>query len=373
MVNDERLYENSPSTSNVVPIKLPEQRRCLSHSLNLLSHDFEKTLPAEAKNILMTSLNKLHALWVFTHRSSYAKTLCKEIIDCCLDVPCPTRWNGTFDAVAKCLRPEIKAKINILIDRIKLEIKRAVHLRTLTAVDWAVLEQYIAVMTPIATSLDRLQGEKNASQGFIIPTLISMKYRISTLDGSNLLKIFKKTALDAIGARFDRYYGVNEANRDLILASLSIPQFKTTFIENSADERKARAILSEQCLRETNLEDDTNENNTHVELDVATNDDFFLIFNHTEPQRRTSIEGDIDSEISRYLGDSRKEITILNDYKYIKKIYFKFNTTLSSSAPVERVFSNSKLIFRPQRNRLSAENFERTLLLRVNRKYFNIN
>lgn len=54
------------------------------------------------------------------------------------------------------------------------------------------------VMKPIAVTLDMLQGEKNGSQGFILPAIASMVYRINSINGSNLLMIFKQTALDVI-------------------------------------------------------------------------------------------------------------------------------------------------------------------------------
>lgn len=79
-----------------------------------------------------------------------------------------------------------------------------------------------------------------------------------------------------------------------------------------------------------------------------------------------SIETDIEMEVDRYLNDSRKGITILNEYPNIKKNYFDFNTTLSFSAAVERMFSQSKMIFRPQRNKISHENFEQTVLIKTN-------
>lgn len=73
---------------------LPKQRRCVSHLLNLISKDFNNELDGMAKSSLVATVNKLHTLWVLTHRSSHAKSKCKEILGKCLLVPCETRWNS---------------------------------------------------------------------------------------------------------------------------------------------------------------------------------------------------------------------------------------------------------------------------------------
>lgn len=363
------LLRNIPterSNTDVPPrIELPEQRRCVSHSLNLLAADFDKSLSTQAKSALVPAANKLHSLWVFTHRSAYAKTLCKEGLGCILQVPCVTRWNSKYDAVSKACREDIKPKINVLISTIKEKIARAAHLQALTVMDWAILEQYIAVMKPIAISLDRLQGDKTCCQGFIVPTLMSMRYRISILDGSSLLQVFKTTALNVIDKRFGRYMGVNDVNRELILASVSHPQFKTTFLEDSDHKRRARDMLLQACSAMTSVEDD-NDEGTNVNTDENDeNDDFFIRFTHTDT-RRESYYSFIESEVSRYLNDRRTEVKMLNEYPNIKNIFIRFNTTLSSSGPVERMFNQTKLIFRPQRNRISPENFERSIIVKMN-------
>lgn len=172
---------------------LPPQRRCVSHLLNLVAGDFDSPQQqmGNAKSAFVTAYSKLQGLWNYTHRSSMAKTICKEVIGCCLQVPVVTRWNSKFDAVAKCCQPEIKSKVNYLVQRLATELN-ATHLQILTNFDWIVLSDYLSVMKPVATSLDKLQGEQTASQGFIILTLIAMRYRVANLEGGNILQQFKK-------------------------------------------------------------------------------------------------------------------------------------------------------------------------------------
>lgn len=345
-------------------IELPPQRRCLSHHLNLTSDDFEKALSGPVKTAYVAAVNKLHALWILTHRSSQAKSICKEELKRVFSIPCDTRWNSKYDAIVKSCSDAFKPKINFLIQRLKNEISSASILQPLCNNDWLILNEYLKVMKPVAVALDRLQGEKNTSQGFILPTLFAMKFHITSLEGGNALQVMKKAMLESIAKRYSVFFEINELNRDFILSAVSLPQFKTYFIENAIDERSARDLLKYECVqlaKENQTEPDANHFNE------PNNDDaFFLSFSHNS--RRNSIENDIEAEIARYLIDDRKDVAILNEFRNVKKVYYRYNTTLSASAAIERVFSQSLLIFRPRRNRLSSQNFERTLLYKHNRK-----
>lgn len=144
---------------------------------------------------------------------------------------------------------------------------------------------------------------------------------------------------------------------------------KTSFIEDALNVRQARDMLKLECMKLSNMNQMESYNDV-IACSESNSDDFFPVYVHTS--RRNSVENDIDSEIVRYFNDDRKDLNILNEFPNIKRVFFRFNTTLSSSASVERVFSQSQLIFRPRRNRLSAENFERTLLYKHNRKILNL-
>ena len=53
---------------------------------------------------------------------------------------------------------------------------------------------------------------------------------------------------------------------------------------------------------------------------------------------------DVDEELSKYLSDKSTDVTALNCYPLIRKLYIELNTGLPASAAVERLFSlRSKL------------------------------
>lgn len=356
--------QNVPNVSNM-RIELPPQRRCMSHLLNLVSNDFEKLISGSAKSAYISTMNKLHSLWVLRRRSSMAKQLCIKIIGRSLLIPCETRWNSRYDAIERVFESGLE-KINELIRAMKSKMKSAANLQELTTNDWAVITQYSRVMSPIAKSLDILQGEFNCSQGYILPTLIAMEHRISLLEGGNLLNHFRTIALQIITDRFGEYMQINDSNRELVLAAVSHPRFKTDFIRTQENRSFVQILLQIECLR---LSNDT-ETIVGENIDSTsenTQDEFFVNFSTIRNVRRFSIEENINLEIQKFLSDSRRDDSILDEYPKIKNVYFKYNTTLSASAAVERVFSQSSLIFTPRRNRILAENFERTLMLKVNK------
>lgn len=350
-------------------IELPKQRRCVSHLLNCLSKAFTDKLPRMPKSTLVLALNKLHPLWVLTHRSSRAKTICKEVLGKCLLMPCETRWNSTYDAVKRCSSPEIQPKLNKLIEALqKADIAAAKNMQPINAQDFSVLTSYLKVMEPVAISLDRMQSEFNGSQGNILPVLISMNHHIENLrETSNIIKDFKKCMLEIIKERFSKYLSIEAADYDLVLAAITLPQYKTTFIASDEAIIYAKELLTQECKKMAREIHQNISTEPHTSSAQDVTDDFIISFATQRNNRRASLENDIESEVARFFVDSRTDMKILHEYPHVKEVYFKYNTTLSSSAPVERVFSQSMMIFTPRRNRISSKNFEMALLSKVNR------
>lgn len=80
-------------------------------------------------------------------------------------------------------------------------------------------------------------------------------------------------------------------------------------------------------------------------------------------------ESNIRVEVSTYLAspESHEETDlteIQNGFPHIRALFLKYNTIISSSAPVERLFSFAKMILRPQRQNLKDDRFEKLLLLK---------
>jgi len=80
------------------------------------------------------------------------------------------------------------------------------------------------------------------------------------------------------------------------------------------------------------------------------------------PQMSLSACGIIETEASSYLVDPHCSLGMLHKYLLVKSVFIHFNTTLPSSAPVERLCSIGGQIETARRNRLSDTNFEQLLL-----------
>lgn len=75
------------------------------------------------------------------------------------------------------------------------------------------------------------------------------------------------------------------------------------------------------------------------------------------------------NDVSNHSMDPRESYEMLNDNSNVQNVLVKYNMTLSSSAAIERGFSQSNITFTPHRIRIFPENFEKLLFIKRNRKW----
>jgi len=97
--------------------------------------------------------------------------------------------------------------------------------------------------------------------------------------------------------------------------------------------------------------------------------EFIRFLNSTHNKKLAAYDIANTTEVSSYLADTDRSLTMLHKYPSVKSVFMQYNTTLLSSAAVKRLFSVGGQIETPRRNKLSDENFERLLLLKANMKY----
>ena len=77
-------------------------------------------------------------------------------------------------------------------------------------------------------------------------------------------------------------------------------------------------------------------------------------------------------EALNFLDDRSKVLQTLSSYSNVCSTFLKYNTSLTSSAPVERLFSIGGLILTPRRNKLSDAAFQQLLMLKTNSSVVNM-
>jgi len=192
---------------------------------------------------------------------------------------------------------------------------------------------------------------------------------------SSNVKYCKQLALTLISSlekRFNYIYDLSNAkSKDFILASISHPKFKMSWVPV-----RYINLCKELFLNECNTFKDENfvSESASDNADSDSSDEFYsnLSGNLTtsfhlsaqdsdSAERDTSVSNTAGVEALTYLNSKKKEVMSLNDVPIVKQIFFKYNTTLPSSAPVERLFSKAIQVLTPRRNRLSDDVFEMLL------------
>uniref|UniRef100_A0A8C1BFZ1 Uncharacterized protein n=2 Tax=Cyprinus carpio TaxID=7962 RepID=A0A8C1BFZ1_CYPCA len=203
---------------------LPPHLSCASHTLNLVSRkDVEKwlTTKSESKTIYRSVIGKCSGLWTKASRSTVASELVEDVIKGKLVVPTATRWNSFHDALSRISQIAL-TDLNTLCNQMGI--------KCITEKEYHFLKEYCAILKPLSTALDILQGEDHCYYGTILPTLeVLMSKTLALQSGlSAMTSGLPDAIVKAIQVRFSSVLD----SKDALLAAATLPWFKILWIKD---------------------------------------------------------------------------------------------------------------------------------------------
>jgi hypothetical protein len=236
----------------------------------------------------------------------------------------------------------------------------------------SIVEEYVEVFQPVCCGLDVLQGEKEVGLGHLLPTLSVIKGQLTDLLAHNKLSMcgpVVQLLLNGIAKRFQFML----SNTDAQLAAIVHPKFKIDWVMDEDEKTRLLNILKRRmqsvAVQASTSQPTDNPGEPPASTSTSTSTasqkrDFFAVLAARRQQAISGINCDVDEELAKYLSDSSSDVTSLNVYPNIRKLYISLNTGLPASAAVERLFSLGGRVFSPLRARLSSNHFEMMMFLR---------
>lgn len=354
------------STIRHLETRLPFHLRCASHTLSLCATDANKILEnqeTELSKMHDQSLKKCNTLWKAANRPKSAEIL-QNILGHTLSRPVETRWNSLYDALKKIATIKDKS----------VALHKALNIKNpLRESEFKYINEYLSCTKPVADALDILQGENSTYYGILLPTVLSLKKKLTNMTAetntyeycSNLAE----TYLKSVQTRFKDIMNISGSQAEnAAMAAISHPKYKKlkwTSLIGQSEYGKMKNLLVKEIIRIIP--------NTLFRERPPTKsreDEFFEIDSSSDSDNQSG-EPRFKAEliVTHFLAEESRELQILNNHREIKEVFLKFNTPLPSSAPVERMFSYATMINCPKANRLSDEMFEKRVIMKINFNY----
>ena len=215
-------------------------------------------------------------------------------------------------------------------------------------------------------ALDFLQGSNNSYYGMLLPKLTVMVYELIRLSQtvSDLYKPFVTVLLSGIRKRYPMLDLQDADFTNALLAAVFNPMYKLGWAQPASRTEIERMFVDHVRFNmpDLNIASATTSDRPDANEISIDEDEFHMFHNNDEFELHHNY---IDAEAVNYLADPSNDLSMLRSYPKVRKLFLQLNTTLPSSASVERLFSAGGLIHVPWRNKLGDLLFEKLLMVKV--------
>ena len=367
---------------------------CFAHTLQLVVRD-----GLQETTCVKNAVLKVSKIARFAHSSvSFAEKL--EVIGKTIPTANKTRWNSQLHTVQKILDIPAVQLNTILTDLNRKEL-------SLSARDLAILNEFVSLLFLFSEATTITQAQDSPSISLVAPSILSI-YSDLLLEQNNLIYATPlcKALLSSLIGRFGglleeleidvqssipvKKRGTYDLYRDpiFLVSSFLDGKFTLKWISESSFTKEKKQIISNKiqnlvvdyCIILQKIVPDSNPNVDEIpEVIVQTTASpgqkrkglFAYIENNRTKRKIADPFQYIRDEISLFINDDDLDSMLVFQksslYKTLCKLASKVLCVPATSAPVERVFSQSGFLFRQHRSSMSKKMLRMLTMLKCNK------
>jgi hypothetical protein len=131
----------------------------------------------------------------------------------------------------------------------------ALNLPRLKPIEMEFLREYDMVMSPLAATLDILQGDISCFYGMLLPKLVQLRNKVAAARNRDLVhtKPLATAIYEGLTSRYADYFNLEPTVSGAILAAVSLPQYKLRWVQPDKRDEVAGMFLLEVNFQLTSL------------------------------------------------------------------------------------------------------------------------
>ncbi|XP_073813489.1 uncharacterized protein isoform X2 [Musca autumnalis] len=232
------------------------------------------------------------------------------------------------------------------------------------------LQEFTCLFEPLALAFDFLDVPQNHYYGCLLPTLVTLKWKLTRLHNSKKLKYLSvglKRIKTELQINFNSYYNLDESEADVILAALTYPPVKTRFLSGLKDNANClkiqpRNMLLKHAKEYHQIDDNLPNQFSDTENKAAINHEVngFFDFGDTidSADEESSTPQSLKLEIDAYLSDPDISLLSLRKYPTVLRMFCRYNTCIPSPSSVVRIFPIREILRKSLNTPCDEEEFE---------------